>query len=318
MSQSLDPSASLPFVQNRKLGRGVNIIGYDPIWKSRAEGRFQEKLFRLIHEVGFQHVRINLHPFRFMGDGPEFAIQPSWLETLDWAIEHSLKNDLMVILDMHEFGALGEDPINLQPKFLATWRQLAERYRGAPDNVIFEILNEPNKALTPELWNSYLKEPYAILRESNPGRTLMIGPAWWNGFDYLEKLELPGEDRNIIVTVHYYHPMLFTHQGASWSEFKDRSGVQWLGTEEERQAVARDFANVQAWSEREQRPIYLGEFGAYDRADMDSRARYTHFIARHAESLGWSWGYWQFDSDFVVYNIEKDAWVEPILKALLP
>jgi endoglucanase len=34
------------FEQNKKLGRGVNIIGYDPIWTSRADGRFQAAHFR--------------------------------------------------------------------------------------------------------------------------------------------------------------------------------------------------------------------------------------------------------------------------------
>ena len=34
------------FEQNRHLGRGVNIIGYDPLWRSRDQARFQEKHFR--------------------------------------------------------------------------------------------------------------------------------------------------------------------------------------------------------------------------------------------------------------------------------
>ena len=49
---------------------------------------------------------------------------------------------------------------------------------------------------------------------------------------------------------------------------------------------------------------------------MASRARYTEAIARTAESLGWSWAYWQFDSDFILYDIDKEQWVEPILEAL--
>ena len=40
--------------------------------------------------------------------------------------------------------------------------------------------------------------------------------------------------------------------------------------------------------------------------------------ARTAESLGWAWTYWQFDSDFILYNIDKDEWVRPIWKALVP
>jgi endoglucanase len=50
---------------------------------------------------------------------------------------------------------------------------------------------------------------------------------------------------------------------------------------------------------------------------MDSRARYTAFVARTAEKHGFSWAYWQFDSDFIVYNIDKESWVEPILDALM-
>jgi len=308
-----------PFTHNQRLGRGVNIIGYDPIWKSRAAGRMQAKHFRLIREAGFNHVRINLHPFHFMAEGPDYAIQPAWLDTLDWAIEQCQSNGLLAILDLHEFTALAEDPFGLKPKYLSTWRQLSARYQNAPEDVLFELLNEPNTKITPEIWNDYLKEPLAIIRATHPTRTLIIGPAFWNGIDYLHLLELPTQDRHIIVTVHYYHPMAFTHQGAPWAaQQRDTTGVRWLGTDEEKQAIQNDFARVQAWSQSHGRPIFLGEFGAYDKGDMDSRARYTAGVARAAERLGWSWAYWQFDSDFIVYNIDQDHWVEPIRDALIP
>jgi endoglucanase len=306
------------FSQNRRLGRGVNVIGYDPLWRSRAEARMQDKHSRLIKEAGFDHVRINLHPFKFMGDAPNYTINPAWLETLDWAVAQTLDNDLVAILDMHEFNAMGRDFASLKAKCLAVWEQLAARYRDYPDTVLFELLNEPNGALTVALWNEFLKEPYNIVRRTNPDRTLVIGPAFWNGIDHIEELKLPEADRNIIVTVHYYHPMPFTHKGARWSEYRDRSNVTWLGTPEEQQAIVRDLGKVQVWAEQQRRPILLGEFGAYDKADMASRARYTSFVARHAEYLGWSWSYWQFDSDFIVYDIDQDRWVTPILNALIP
>jgi endoglucanase len=34
--------------------------------------------------------------------------------------------------------------------------------------------------------------------------------------------------------------------------------------------------------------------------------------------MGWSWAYWQFDSDFIVFDIKNDRWVEPIRDALVP
>jgi endoglucanase len=308
-----------PSLLNQRLGRGVNIIGYDPIWKSRSAGRMQAKHFQLIRAAGFNHVRINLHPFRFMGSAPEFAIQPAWLKTLDWALEQCRANSLLAILDLHEFTALAADPFGLKPKYLAAWRQLAEHCQDASEEVLFEILNEPNTRLTPEVWNDYLQEPLALIRAGHPTRTLIIGPAYWNGIDYLHRFNLPAHDRHIIVTVHYYLPMAFTHQGAAWSaENKDRTGVTWLGTEAEKQVIQRDFAGAQAWAAEHQRPILLGEFGAYDKGDMESRVRYTSFVAREAERLGWSWSYWQFDSDFIVFDIDHDRWVEPIRKALIP
>jgi endoglucanase len=41
-------------------------------------------------------------------------------------------------------------------------------------------------------------------------------------------------------------------------------------------------------------------------------------VARTAESFGWAWTYWQFDSDFIVWNMEKNSWVAPIHDALIP
>jgi endoglucanase len=51
---------------------------------------------------------------------------------------------------------------------------------------------------------------------------------------------------------------------------------------------------------------------------MDSRARWTSAVARAAEERGWSWAYWQFDSDFILYDVKREAWVEPIKNALVP
>lgn len=305
------------FEQNRRLGRGVNIIGYDPIWRSREQARFQEKHFRLLKEAGFQSVRINLHPFRHMDKTNGWTLRRSWFETLDWAVAKATASGLQAILDFHEFQAMGENPESHKEQFLAFWKQLAAHCSNAPNSVLFEILNEPNKGLTPKLWNQYLREALAIIRQTNPTRTVIIGPAFWNSVDHLKELELPAEDRHLIVTVHYYKPMQFTHQGAAWAGYKDKVGITW-GTEAERKAVQSDFAKVAAWSREQNRPIFLGEFGAYDRAPMESRVLYTDFVARTAESFGWSWAYWQFDGDFILWDMKQDKWVEPILHALVP
>jgi endoglucanase len=111
--------------------------------------------------------------------------------------------------------------------------------------------------------------------------------------------------------------MKFTHQGASWSKATAYlSGIKW-GSAQDKKVVRGNFARVQKWSLEHRRPILLGEFGAYEKGPMKSRARYTAYVARTAESLGWAWTYWQFDSDFVAYDIETDHWIKPIRKALI-
>jgi endoglucanase len=313
-----EPKATDAFEQNRKLGRGVNILGYDPIWRDRAAGRFQAKYFRELKEAGFNSVRVNLYPFRGIKETNNWHLSPEWLGTADWVVEQAGQEGLMVILDFHEYETMGENPAANKARFLEFWREFASHYKDAPASVVFEILNEPSRNLTPPLWNEYLHEALSVIRKSNPNRTVIAGPAFYNSFEHLGELELPANDRNLIVTVHYYLPMDFTHQGAPWAGRKDKVGVEWLGTEQERAAIRSDFEKVTAWAKEHKRPLFLGEFGAYDKGPMESRARYTASVARAAEAQGWSWAYWQFDSDFILYDVRHDKFVEPILHALIP
>jgi len=307
-----------PFEQVRQMRRGVNIIGYDPLWRNFEAARFKERHFQKIHDGGFQTVRINLQAFSHMD--AENKLNPVWFTTLDWVVKNATANGLTAILDEHDYGVCGNNAETCKPRLMAFWEQVAEHYKGAPPSVLFELLNEPNGKLTPEVWNAYLKEALAIVRKTNPTRNVVIGPASWNNIHYLDRLELPAEDRHIIATVHYYLPMEFTHQGAAWNAATAHlSGVTW-GTDADKAKVDEDFGGVQKWSKAQNRPILLGEFGAYDKggADMDSRVRYTSYLARTAEAMGWAWTYWQFDSDFLVYDMAKDDWVQPIWKALVP
>ncbi len=305
------------FEQNKKMGRGINIIGYDPIWKDMSKARMQAKHFKEIKDAGFTNVRIKISPFRFsMGDS-SYTINPSFFTTLDWIIKQSLANKLMTIVDFHEHGAMEKDPLGTKPMLLAMWKQIAEHCKNLPKEVVFEIANEPN--MKPELWNTIHQEAYQIIRKSNPNRTLLIGTVYGNQIQYLKDLILPEQDRNIIVAIHYYSPIQFTHQGAPWSvRNKNLSGITWTKTEAQQLAVQKDLDFASNWAKEHNRPLTLGEFGAYEKADMPSRILWTDYVARQAEARNWSWSYWQFDSDFIVYDIDKNEWVAPIKNALVP
>ncbi len=71
---------------------------------------------------------------------------------------------------------------------------------------------------------------------------------------------------------------------------------------------------VVAFQERTGVPLFLGEFGAIDSADIKERARYTYAVRRAAEWLGVPWCVWSYDNTF---HIHRDGrWLPIMLKAL--
>jgi endoglucanase len=164
-----------------------------------------------------------------------------------------------------------------------------------------------------------LKEVIKEIRASNPERTLVVGPASWNNVEALPLLELPADDPYLIVTFHYYSPFLFTHQGAEWVPTSEAwLGIEWQGSEQEEKAVRRDLDKALMWAEEHKRPLFLGEFGAYSRADMASRVRWTRYVAREAEERSMSWAYWEFAAGFGVYDRGQRDWNEALLRTLIP
>jgi endoglucanase len=95
-------------------------------------------------------------------------------------------------------------------------------------------------------------------------------------------------------------------------------GQTWDASDAEKETISNQFLQVATWSLLQNRPVLLGEFGTYFKADMDSRARWTSFVAREAENRGFAWAYWEFCSKFGAYDRTAKAWREPLLKALIP
>ena len=314
------PADAYAFEQNHRLGRGVNLGN---ALEAPNEGEWgmllQEEYFKLIKEIGFNSVRIPIRWSAHAEAEPPFTIDALFFERVDWAVDQALKNELAAVINIHHYEEIMENPIWQKDRFLAIWKQIAEHYQNAPESVYFELLNEPYGTLANTSWNDLATEAIAIIRQSNPRRTVIVGPGNWNGIDMLSILFLPVEDRNLIVTVHYYLPFQFTHQGAEWVDGSDPwLGTTWGESQAQKHLIDNDLDKASKWSAQQGRPIFLGEFGAYSKADMFSRQRWTAYVARAAEQRGFSWAYWEFGAVFGVYDREAQAWVEPIRQALLP
>ncbi len=309
------------FQINEKLGRGIN---YGNMFEAPTEtewgNQWKPEYAGIIGDLGFNHVRIPIRwepADRSMAAAP-FTVSSTFLNRIKQVVDSALNNGLYAIINMHHHDLLFEDPDAQKERFLAQWKQISEFFSDYPDSLLFEILNEPHGDLTAEKWNVFLNDALTTIREDNPDRIVVIGTAEWGGLAGLPSLELP-EDENIILTVHYYNPFQFTHQGAEWSgeEAQGWLGTKWLDTETERDVMRQDFAPLKAFELQNNIPVHIGEFGAYSQADLQSRVKWTTFLSRYLEELGWSWAYWEFSAGFGIYNPSTKALLQPLVDALL-
>ena len=319
MSCSLDchgaAAADNIFAANKKLGRGINLGN---ALDGQNEGvTLKPEYFRAIKEAGFETVRLPIKWSAHAGTKLPYIIDPKFAERVDWAVDQATTNGLNIILNVHNYSEIDAQPAKHLPRLMAIWKQIATRYKDKPANVYFELLNEPNDKLSEATWNAAIPVLLAAVRNTNPARPVIVGPAYWNGISALDKLKLP-PDKNLILTVHFYDPLKFTHQAAPWMENSGEwKGTQWSGTEEEQAAVRASLNKAAAWAKRRRIPVFLGEFGAYQEADIDSRVRWTRFVAREAEKRGFSWAYWEFCAGFGAYNPQTDKWRSRLKGALL-
>lgn len=301
-------------------GRGVNLGNALEAPREGSWGvTLQRDYFTVIRKAGFDSVRIPVRWSAHAEMEPPYRIEPAFFERVDWAVDSALEEGLNVALNMHHYDEFFENVEGHDARFVGMWRQIAERYRGYPANVCFELLNEPHDKLTAVEWNRVLADTLKEVRNSNPDRWIMVGPAGYNQISLLDELKLPATDRRIVVTVHYYSPFRFTHQGAGWTSdwVKQLKGIRWLGSDAEQDAVRRDLDVAMLWGAKHKRPIYLGEFGAYSPAAMEDRARWTEFVAREAMAHKMGYAYWEFCAGFGAYDPRGNAWIKPLLNALI-
>jgi len=309
------------FEFNKKLGVGVNMGNmFEAPTETEWGNPWKPEYFGIISQMGFKHVRIPIRwePAARSSATPPYLIAPTFFARIKQVVDDALKNKLIAIINMHHHEALLTDVTGQKERFLSQWTQISEYFKNYSDSLIFEVLNEPNSSITPEVWNNLFPEALQKIRLTNPNRYVLIGTAEWGGLGGLSKLVWPN-DPYIFPTIHYYNPFHFTHQGASWSgpESTNWLGTQWLNTQGERETMQNDFAPLVAFSKKYNVPVHIGEFGAYEKADMPSRIRWTNYLARYFGELGFSCAYWEFSAGFGIYDPVAKKARQDLLDALV-
>jgi len=318
--------------------RGVNIANYLEVapgggWDvPHSVGDLQH-----IRAEGFDHIRLPVVWQRYTGPEPEFKISGEIFTKADQIVTNATALGLNVIVNLHDFIEFDTNPGANTAWFEAIWRQVAAHYAEAPSGVAFELLNEPKDAATTVVLNPIYAETIRLIRQTNPHRTIFVGPSRWNSVDELTNLRLPDDDDNLIVTVHSYEPFQFTHQGASWTgSDRQLTGIvfpgppamplkpdtslhlnpwvlEWVDRYNTLPADANPSGpsafipmvqKAKAWSKEFGRPVHFGEFGAYTKADQASRARFYGAFRQALDAAGIGWAVWDWKSGFNYWDIK--------------
>ena len=284
----------------------------------------------LMAQLGFDNVRLSIDA-EPLARGLFGRDETNFVGRLDHAVDQMLAKGMAVQIDIHpesdykkRVSTTGEGV----ERFVMLWRKLAAHYSDRnPDLVFFEIMNEPEER-DPYRWAGVQARAAVAIREVAPRNTIIAAGANWSGISDL-LMQTPLADGNVIYTFHFYEPMQFTHQGASWTgtwpilthdipypptqEGLQRSLAEvpdaiskyelehyWLDHWDAHR-IHMEIDAAAGWGKQHNVPLICNEFGVHrPKAPEDSRMRWIHDVRTALEADGIGWTMWDYRGGFGV------------------
>jgi endoglucanase len=308
------------------IGRGVN---FGNMLEAPTEGAWgltvTDDFIDKAAAAGFTAVRLPVRWSNHASTTAPFTIDSLFMNRVASVVDKLLAKGLVVILDMHHYRQLDGDPLDagefavpdavVDVRFIMLWDQIATHFQARSARLVFELYNEPHGRQNGEPWNVLAARTVGVVRKTNPDRVVVIGPTTWNSATDLHLLKIPN-DANVILTIHNYAPFSFTHQGAEWISPVLPTGVTCCSATQVAEMTAPlDVART--WSAAKHYPVFVGEFGAYSKADSASRMSFNRTMRDAMEARGMSWSYWEFAAGFGVYDPVKLSFRQGLLDSLL-
>jgi hypothetical protein len=345
----------LGFARAKHLRRGVNLSN----WYSQTDQNdyspahlanyMTEEDFRLIRDLGFDHVRLSINPEPLLADKATGSLDAAAMARLDGAVQRIVALGLVVVLDIHPDPEWSHDSTQTDEgtaRFFSFWKSFAQHFAETdPEKVYFEVMNEPPR-MDIYRWAGEQARAIAVIRAQAPRHTIIATGAMWGAIDSLVATE-PVRDDNVIYTFHDYTPMEFTHQGAGFvmkelatlrevpypsspekvapllpaqTDEEVRKSLAWYGQQRWDVAMMEKQIGVAvAWAKERHVPLYCGEFGVFRHyAPAADRARWIGDMRQTLEKDGIGWDLWDYKGWFGMVTTKDGVPVvdEPVAEAL--
>lgn len=271
--------------------------------------------FANIKRSGFDTVRIPVRWDSHMQRRAPYTVDAAYMRRIKRAVSDAQRARLGVVLDVHHYNDLIDNPRREKARFVALWDQISDAFAGAPNTVYFEILNEPTDAISMAQTNDLYATVIPRIRKTHPRRILIIGGNRWNSIDTISQVDFP-DDPNVIATFHDYGPHAFTHQGTPWSHPVQPIGRVW-GGEADKAELSLTYNDARAFQKNTGRRIFIGEFGVYNIVPQEQRNLWIKTRRKAMEANGYAWCAWDYTGAFSLYDKTSKRWQPGALDALM-
>ena len=307
-------AAAVPTVGTTlRLGRCVNMSDQLEAPNEGDWGRgILDSDFPNIAAKGFTAIRL---PVRFSSHAmtaAPYTIDPAFMARVRHVTDTALASGLSVIVDMHHYLELFDDPAGNAARFAEMWRQIGTAFRDEPSSVYFELINEPNTNLTAANLLAVQGPALAAVRASNPTRPVVIDGPDWASFDSMTTTSYPA-DPNIVPTFHYYDPQNFGFDTAPWMNPPTRTT---FGTAQDIADLRTMVTRIQAFIASTGRVPFAGEYGAHESKPNDQRAIYYNLVSSAFASAGVQSCAWGYTNTFHLWR-DGTGWVSTIADGIV-
>lgn len=297
---------------------------YETGWGNQTTTR---EAIQGIADSGFNVLRIPVSWGEHLSSDGSYTIDKAWLDRVNEIVDYGLDAGMFVILNTHHEEWLFPDEAHFETnsdELAKLWTQIAGRFSGYNEKLIFEGLNEPRKRGTIYEWNGGDEEGQQVVNKlnavfvetvrnsgGNNGKRCLMIPTY--AASAMEKtfaaMEVPENDDRIIISVHAYIPYNFALASDNATDYWSSSDPSCTAE------IDNLMTTLKAYFLDKNIPVIIGEMGCVNRNNTENRKDWARYYVSKAHEYGipclwWDNGAYLGSGElFGIYSRDSGNWI---------